>query len=89
VRFRCVCVEMSSASRVFQVSRTSGDGAQPRTEMARSEVSFVSSEDIGWVLGMLTARMNEACEPHTGNMAGAAENALKVPDCLCTACTSV
>jgi hypothetical protein len=89
VRFRCVCVEMSSASRVFQVSRTSGDGAQPRTKMARSEVSFVFGGDIGLVLGMLTARMNEACEPHTGNMTGAAEDALKVPDCLCTVCTSV
>lgn len=31
VRLRCVCVEINSPSRLFQSSRTSGEGAQPRT----------------------------------------------------------
>lgn len=55
MRSRCVCVEMSSASRVFQVSRTSAEGAQPRTEIADNVISLVFDWDRRWVESLLTA----------------------------------
>lgn len=89
MRFRCVCVEMSSASRVFQVSRTSAEGAQPRTKIVENGISLGFSGESRCKGSMLTARVDQARESHTRDVAGAAEDAFKVPDSFCAICASV
>ncbi len=54
-----------------------------------SVVCSVKKIEKGQGRRMLTARVNEACESHTRNVAGAAEDTLKIPNSLCTVCMSV
>lgn len=100
MRLRCVCVEMSSASRLFQVSRTEAEGAQPRTVWSRVNFSLLYSLSLSPMYlilmykrggggerekeGILTSWVNQACESDPRNVSGTAEDTFEIPYRFCS-----